>query len=97
MDAKTSFYNYSGVSAPLKQPDPHQPLTRLRDVLAFNIRRLRVQGGLSQEHLGFAADVDRTFVSQIERSRINVSIDNIEKLATALNVEPRLLFERPTR
>ncbi|RZI54548.1 MAG: XRE family transcriptional regulator [Pseudomonas sp.] len=85
------------MSAPLKQPDPHQPLTRLRDVLAFNIRRLRVQGGLSQEHLGFAADVDRTFVSQIERSRINVSIDNIEKLATALNVEPRLLFERPTR
>lgn len=56
-----------------------------------------MQGGLSQEHLGFAADVDRTFVSQIERSRINVSIDNIEKLAVALEVDPSLLFERPAK
>ncbi len=97
MDAKTSFHNDPGVSAPLKHPDLHKPLTTLRDVLAFNVRRLRVQGGLSQEHLGFAADVDRTFVSQIERSRINVSIDNVEKLATALNVDPSLLLERPVK
>jgi transcriptional regulator with XRE-family HTH domain len=85
------------VSAPLKHPDPHQSFTTLRDVLAFNVRRLRVRGGLSQESLAFAADVDRTFVSQIERSRINVSIDNIEKLAIALNAEPCLLFERPVK
>ena len=97
VDAKTSFHNDLGVSAPLKHPDPHQPLTRLRDVLAFNVRRLRVQSGLSQEHLGFAADVDRTFVSQIERSRINVSIDNIEKLAAALKVDASLLFQRPVK
>jgi len=38
-----------------------------------------VAKGLSQEPLGFAAELDRTFISQVERSGINVSLDNIER------------------
>lgn len=81
--------------APLKGPNPRQKLASLRDVLAFNVRTVRVRRGLSQEQLGFAANLDRTFVSQVERARINVSIDNIERLALALNVPPRELFCHP--
>ncbi|MCL4630005.1 helix-turn-helix domain-containing protein [Burkholderia multivorans] len=81
--------------APLKGPNPHQRLVSLRDVLAFNVRAARVRLGLSQEQLGFAADLDRTFVSQVERARINVSIDNIERLALALQVPAQELLRRP--
>ena len=83
------------MSAPLRGPDPKAKLVSLRDVLAHNVRIQRVGRSLSQERLGFAAGLDRTFVSQVERARVNVSIDNIERLAIALDVDPARLFERP--
>lgn len=79
----------------LKPPSPSQSHASLRDVLAYNVRACRVVIGLSQEQLGFAANLDRTFISQVERARINVSIDNMEKLATALGVSASALLERP--
>ncbi|MBB2932793.1 helix-turn-helix domain-containing protein [Paraburkholderia silvatlantica] len=83
------------MSAPLRGPDPKSRLVSLRDVLAYNVRASRVKKSLSQEELGFAAGLDRTFISQVERARVNVSVDNIERLAIALDVEPARLFERP--
>ncbi|MFM0504291.1 helix-turn-helix domain-containing protein [Paraburkholderia caffeinilytica] len=83
------------MSAPLKGPDPKAKLVSLRDVLAYNVRATRVEKSLSQEKLGFTAGLDRTFVSQVERARINVSVDNIERLAAALEVDPARLLERP--
>ena len=83
------------MSASLKGPDPSLPLVSLRDVLAFNIRSYRVAKMLSQEQLGFAAGLDRTFVSQVERARVNVSLDNIERIATALDVPASQLLQVP--
>ncbi|MCX4166316.1 MULTISPECIES: helix-turn-helix domain-containing protein [Paraburkholderia] len=83
------------MSAPLRGPDPKVKLVSLRDILAYNIRIWRVSRSLSQEALGFAAGLDRTFVSQVERARVNVSLDNIERFAIALDVDPARLFERP--
>ena len=40
----------------------------------------------SQETLGFEAGLHRTYISQIEKGKSNVSIDNIEKLAHALGL-----------
>lgn len=57
-----------------------------REVFARNLRRARQLRGLSQEELGFAAGVSRNYVSVAERSGYNLSIDNMEALATALNV-----------
>lgn len=85
------------MSAPLKAPDPAQSLTSLRNLLAFNVRTHRVELRMSQEALGFAAGLDRTFISQVERSRINVSIDNIERLAQALGIHAAELLQRPKR
>lgn len=83
--------------APLKGPDQTTPIRSLREVLAYNVRVFRVLKGLSQEKLGFLAELDRTFVSQVERAKINISLDSIEKLAQSLEVEPSLLFVRPSR
>jgi len=65
---------------------------RLRDVLATNLRRQRASRGWSQEQLAHEAGVHRTFVGAVERSERNISLDNIERLARALGVEPSTLL-----
>ncbi|MDQ0450099.1 transcriptional regulator with XRE-family HTH domain [Brevundimonas nasdae] len=60
----------------------------MRKVLAENLRRYRANHGLSQERLADEAGLHRTFVGAVERSERNISLDNIEKLATALKLAP---------
>ncbi len=55
--------------------------------LAKNLRLLRARDGLSQEALADLVDLHRTYVGSIERSERNVSLDNVEKLATALKID----------
>lgn len=69
----------------------------LRDVFARNLRRYRIEAGLSQESLAADADIDRTYVSALERSVYSASLDMIEKLAKVIGVEPSKLLERPAR
>lgn len=59
---------------------------QLCNVLAVNVRRVRRARGVSQEQLAFDAEIDRTYVSQIERSVINPSLLVLHKVATALEV-----------
>lgn len=65
---------------------------RLRQIFASNLRRVRMERGLSQEALADLAEIDRTYVSALERSRYSVSLDTIEKLAGVLRVEARELL-----
>ena len=70
--------------------------TRPMSVFGLRLKAARLEARLSQEQLGLAAELDRTFISQVERARINVSIDNIEKLAVTLDVDAALLFVHPS-
>lgn len=67
--------------------------TILRDVVARNIRLIRSNLGLSQEHLAEEAGLHRTYIGSIERGERNVSIDNIERIARALKVGPEELLK----
>ena len=67
----------------------------LRGTLAYNIRLLRFENGISQEELAFRAELDRTYISAVERCIWNVALSNIEKIADALNVEPWRLLVPP--
>lgn len=58
-----------------------------------NLRRIRLACGLSQETLAELCDLDRTYVSGIERGRRNVGLRNIAALASALEVPIAKLFE----
>jgi len=60
-----------------------------RQVFASNLRRLRLERGLSQEVFAEMANVHRTYVGSVERGERNVSIDNMEGFAKALNVPLR--------
>jgi len=63
--------------------------------VAMNVRRLRQAAGLSQEQLAFEAGLDRTYISQVERQRRNITITVLARLARALKVKPaELLKER---
>ena len=65
----------------------------LRDILAKNMRRLRAARGLSQEALAHESEINRTYLSAIERSERNVSIDNIARIARGLRIDPWKLLK----
>ena len=62
---------------------PAKPKTA-REVLALNIRLLRVRRDITQEQLALEAGINKNYVSQIESGARAVSIDIVEKLAHAL-------------
>jgi len=69
----------------------------IRDILARNIKRIRLERGLSQEELAHRADIDRTYISALERRVYAASIDVVGRIAKALDVEPAALLAKPTR
>ena len=56
------------------------------------IKELRESTEISQKDLAYAADLDRSYIASIENGQRNVSIVNIEKIATALNVTIKEFF-----
>ena len=50
------------------------------------IRDTRKQQGLSQEEFAFKCDLDRTYITSLERGKRNISLENLEKIAKAFNM-----------
>jgi transcriptional regulator with XRE-family HTH domain len=59
----------------------------LRAVLAVNLIAMRGEKGWSQDALALEAGLHRTFVAHVERRARNISLDSLEKLAAALQVQ----------
>ena len=67
----------------------------LYPILAFNSRVLRAELGITKEKLAALADIDRSYVGQIESEDRAVSIDIADKLAKAFDVPvARLFFDK---
>lgn len=69
-----------------------RPLGSARHDISVNLRRLRQERGLSQEGMAELAGFHRTYVSQLERCITNISIDGLERIAVALEVDIRDLL-----
>lgn len=67
----------------------------IREVLALNLRKNRRAQGLSQEELAHRAEIDRTYISALERCVYAAGIDVVDRLARALNLEAADLLHRP--
>lgn len=57
------------------------------------LRHLRKEKGFSQEELAFAADLELSQISRIERGVINTSISQVFQIARALGVPAASLFD----
>ena len=58
------------------------------------IKELRTKKGFSQEKFAQKCRLHRTYISDIERGERNVSIENIHKIAKALNINESELFSK---
>ncbi len=63
--------------------------------MATNVRRFRLARGMSQQDFAYEIEMDRTYYGGVERGERNVSIDNIERIATGLGVDSWLLLKEP--
>lgn len=68
-----------------------------RALVAWNLRRIRVARGLSQERLAFDAGVDRSYVGGLERREGNPSVAVLDRLAATLSVPIAELFREPRK
>jgi len=75
-----------------QQQDKKNTMDDIKLIFGKRLRKLRKTKGISQETLAFDAGLDRTYISSIERGKRNVSIENIARLAKALEVEIHELF-----
>jgi transcriptional regulator with XRE-family HTH domain len=70
---------------------------QIRDVLARNLRMYRQKAKLSQEELAHLAEIDRTYISALERSVYSATIDVVGRLASVLGIEAADLLTLPPR
>lgn len=68
-----------------------------RRLVAWNLRKFRVERVLSQEQLAVDAGLDRTYVSGLERGLENPTVAVLDKLAEALSIHISDFFRKPPR
>lgn len=61
-------------------------------VFGANVKKYRSKIGLSQEALAEKSGLHRTYISAVERCRRSISLENIQRIADALEVETHWLF-----
>ena len=58
----------------------------IKEEVGKRIKELRQKKGLSQEEFAFRCDLDRTYITSLERGKRNVSLTNLEKIAKAFDM-----------
>ena len=68
------------------------PCMESRQILAENLKKYRSECGYSQEDLAHRAELDRTYISALERQKYSVTIDRLDEIAKELGVETYVLL-----
>lgn len=92
MAAEVNFVVYTPWLHPLQPVD--LACMNIRDIFARNLRIARKERGFSQEELAHRAGLDRTYISSLERAVYNATIDVVDRIAVALDMEASALLER---
>jgi len=59
----------------------------LRQILADNVKKLRLKKGYKKEELSLLLNVDNSYISKLEKMKINITLDKLESLAKIFNIE----------
>ena len=59
----------------------------IRDILAKNIKNLRTKKRMKREELSLILGFDNSYISKLEKSRINITLDKLEKIADFFNTD----------
>jgi transcriptional regulator with XRE-family HTH domain len=65
----------------------------IQEKVGERVKELRAEKKISQEKLGNIANIDRTYMNSLENGRRNVSLVNIEKILSALEVDLSEFFD----
>lgn len=68
---------------------------KILDVFGDNVRRYRLEKQFSQEAFAEKCGLHRTYISAVERHKRSISLNNIQKIADALEIDTYLLFVEP--
>ncbi|WP_439366169.1 helix-turn-helix domain-containing protein [Bradyrhizobium sp. DASA03005] len=68
-----------------------------RALVAWNVRRIRVDRGIPQEQLAYDAGIDRSYLGGIEQQKKNPSIDLLDRIARTLGIHLSELFAEPAK
>ncbi len=68
--------------------DSTKDISKLQELIAENVKILRLRMGLSQEEFADLCGYHRTYIGSIERSERNITVSTLEALAVALKVNP---------
>lgn len=66
----------------------------LRNIIANNVNKYRVLRGYGREELSLKLGFDNSYISKLEKSRINITIDKLEQIAKILDVNVIELFQQ---
>ena len=64
----------------------------IRKTLATNVKQLREKSGLKKEKLSLLLEFDNSYISKLEKEKVNITIDRIEKIAEYFNISFNELF-----
>ncbi|MBQ7307749.1 MAG: helix-turn-helix transcriptional regulator [Clostridia bacterium] len=65
----------------------------IKEKVGQRIKELRTKQGLSQEEFAFKCELDRTYITSLERGKRNISLENLEKIAKAFNMSLSQFFD----
>ncbi|WFU62523.1 helix-turn-helix domain-containing protein [Bradyrhizobium brasilense] len=68
-----------------------------RALVAWNVRRIRVDRGIPQEQLAYDAGIDRSYMGRIEQQKENPTIDLLDRVAATLGIHLSELFAEPPK
>ena len=66
----------------------------LRENFSQNLKKLRQERGLKREELSLMLGFDNSYISKVEKGKVNITIDRIEKIATILEIPAEFLFKK---
>ena len=64
----------------------------IRTILADNVKFLRVKKNLKREELSLMLGFDNSYISKLEKAKVNITLDRLVKIADFFEVEPYKLL-----